>query len=74
VTDGSFPQIPRQSKAIAFQCPFACDPVNGRKHTRQAGIWFDFIELTGLNNGCKDYPVLHACVVACDERVFLGVR
>lgn len=33
-------------------------------------MWLDPVEFTGLDQGCDDGPVLCACIVAREERIF----
>ena len=43
---------------------------DGCDDTRQVAMRLDFVQLTGLDEQREHCPVLGACIVACEERVF----
>ena len=47
---------------------------NGSEHAGQIGMWFNLVQLTGLDDRCEHSPVLHSCIMAREERVFTVYR
>lgn len=43
---------------------------DGREDSGYVAMRFDFVQLSGLDERRKHGPVLGACIVACEERVF----
>lgn len=62
-----FGVVPRQQ---FFDVRLFVPTCDGCQDTRQIAMRFDPVEFTGLDQGRDDGPVLCACIMSCEERVF----